>query len=111
MLTALLAFAIATWLAAVTVQYRDVRHALPFMLQAWFFVTPIIYPISVIPAKWRWIVYINPLTGIIEGIRAAVAGRGFGWSMLITSAGITAVIFAAGIYGFRRTERTIADLI
>jgi lipopolysaccharide transport system permease protein len=111
LLTVLLAFGLGTWLAALTVKYRDVRHALPFILQLWMFLTPIIYPMSVVPGKWRWLMYLNPLTGIVEGIRAALAGHHFNRAALVLSGLITVIILLCSAYSFRRIEKSFADLI
>jgi lipopolysaccharide transport system permease protein len=110
-LTVLLALGLGIWLAALTVKYRDVRHALPFVLQLWMFLTPIIYPLDVVPGKWRWLMFINPLTGIVDGLRAALTGRAFDWPALSLAAVMTLLIFCAAIYSFQRIEKSFADLI
>ena len=110
-LTVLLSLALGIWLAALTVKYRDVRHALPFVLQLWMFLTPIIYPLEVVPGRWRWLMFFNPLTGIVEGLRATLTGRGFDWSALSLAALITLLIFCAAVYSFQRIEKNFADLI
>ena len=110
-LTVLLALALGMWLAALTVKYRDVRHALPFVLQIWMFITPIIYPLEVVPEKWRWLMFLNPLTGIVEGLRACLTGRGFDWTALSISAFVTLAALFAAAYAFQRIERSFADLI
>ena len=79
LLTVLLTLGLGIWIAALTVKYRDIRHALPFVLQLWMFLTPIIYPLSVVPEKWRGLLFINPLTGIVEGTRLALLGRHLNW--------------------------------
>ena len=110
-LTVLLALALGMWLAALTVKYRDVRHALPFVMQIWMFITPIIYPLEVVPEKWRWLMFLNPLTGIVEGLRASMTGRGFDWPSLSISALVTLAALFAAAYAFQRIERSFADLI
>lgn len=110
-LSIMLALGVGTWLAALMVKYRDVRHVLPFALQVWFFVTPIIYPVSVVPEGWRWLLYLNPMAGVAEGIRAAVSGRGFAWGSLAFSAAATLAVFALSVYAFNRLEKSFADLI
>lgn len=110
-LTVILALDLAIWLAALTVKYRDIRHALPFVLQLWMFATPIIYPVSVISEKWRWLMYLNPLTGIIEGIRSSLTGRPFNWTAIAFSAGITLLTMPLAIKAFHRVEKSFADLI
>src|SRR5262249_17744308 len=74
-LLALLALAFGLWLSALNVKYRDVRYALPFGIQLLMFATPVIYPASMVPARWRWLLGLNPLTGIVEGFRSSLFGR------------------------------------
>jgi lipopolysaccharide transport system permease protein len=111
LLTVIFAFALGTWLAALTVKYRDIRHALPFVLQMWFFLTPIIYPLSVVPEKWHWLMFINPITGIVEGIRDAVAGHAINRAAIASAVIITLITLIGSAYSFRRIEKTFADLI
>lgn len=110
-LTIILAVAFSIWLAAVTVKYRDIRHALPFVIQLWMFLTPIVYPLSVVHEKWRWIMYLNPLTGIVEGMRASLTGRTFNWVAILFSIVITFVVLPISIRVFQRIEKTFADVI
>lgn len=110
-LTVLLATAIGIWLSALTVKYRDIRHALPFVLQIWMYVTPIVYPLSIVTEKWRKLMYINPLTGIVEGVRSAAVGKEFNWNAIACSVIITALVFIAAVSAFRRIEKSFADLI
>src|SRR5215470_3076972 len=81
-LTAVIALAVGMLLSALNVKYRDVRHALPFVVQLWMFVTPIIYPASIVPQRWRLLLALNPLTSVIEGYRASMFGRSFNWTGL-----------------------------
>ncbi len=106
-----LAFGVGMWLAALNVKYRDVRYALPFLIQMWMFATPIIYPLSLVPDQWRWALALNPLTGIVEGYRAALFGGTLDWGMLGISAGITLVVFFACAFVFRRMEKQFADIV
>jgi homopolymeric O-antigen transport system permease protein len=110
-LTMLLAVAIGLWASALTVKYRDVRYALPFAVQTWMFLTPIIYPVSFVPGHWRWLLVVNPLSGIIESFRAAVFGKPFNWLALSIAVAITLVLFANAMRVFRRLEREFADII
>lgn len=107
----LLAAAVGVWTSALNVKYRDVRSALPFLIQVWMFATPIIYPASIVPERWRWLLSLNPLTGVIEGFRSALFGRSFHWGDL----GATVVITIGGLtcaaYWFRRMERDFADIV
>jgi homopolymeric O-antigen transport system permease protein len=103
---------VALILAALNVQYRDVKYAIPFFIQMWMFMTPVIYPSSVIPEKWRWLLALNPMTGIIEGFRHAIVPRDdFALSTVLVSLGISTLVFAVGYVWFRRTERAFADIV
>ncbi len=110
-LTALLTAGIGIWTSAINVKYRDVRYALPFFTQLWMFATPIIYPSSLIPEKWRWLLAINPLTGIIEGYRSATFGNPFDLTALFTSVVITSIVLIYSAYTFRQIERSFADIV
>jgi lipopolysaccharide transport system permease protein len=111
MLTALTASALGIWTSAVNVKYRDVRYALPFAIQMLMFLTPVIYPVSFLPARWRWLLRLNPLSGVIEGFRDAVFNRPFNWIGLAISAGVTAVLLLAAVCIFSRMEEEFADVI
>jgi lipopolysaccharide transport system permease protein len=93
------------------VKYRDVRYALPFCVQLWMYATPIIYPISFIPERWRWILLLNPLTGIIDGFRSALFGQAFHWSEFVVSTFLTLLFLIYAAYSFKRMERDFADVI
>jgi len=110
-LTTLLAIGIGMWTSALNVKYRDIRYALPFAIQLLMFATPIIYPVSIVPARWRWLLNLNPLTGIIEGYRAAFFGRPFDRPTLAASAVITLALLIYAAYYFKRMERTFADIV
>ena len=106
-----LAFSIGSWLAALNVKYRDVRYVLPFLTQMLMFATPIIYPSSLVPDRWRWALACNPLTGIVEGYRAVLFGREVDWSILGISSLMTISLFFVCILLFRRMEKQFADII
>ncbi|MEP7076800.1 MAG: ABC transporter permease [Acidobacteriota bacterium] len=110
-MTALFATGVGALLSALNVKYRDIRYALPFFVQLGLFVTPIIYPSSLVPEKWRWLLMINPLAAQIEGYRSAFFGRPFDWPALAISLVLTIVIVVYAGYSFRRMERSFADLI
>jgi lipopolysaccharide transport system permease protein len=110
-LTTLLALGVALWTSALNVKYRDVRHALPFVIQIWMFVSPVIYPASLVPAKWRWLLDLNPMSGLITGYRSALFDRPFDWAALAASAALTLGFLAFAVWNFRRTERTFADVV
>ena len=110
-LVTLFALAVGMLLAGLTVKYRDLRYALPFLIQLWMFATPVIYPASLVPTKWRWVLELNPLTGIIEGFRSSLFARPFDWGSLVFSAVFTTILLIYAAYSFRRQERIFADLI
>lgn len=110
MLTLLLALGLGLCVSALGAKYRDVRHALPFLLYLWMFSSPIIYPSSV-AGKWRWALEFNPMTGIINGFRSALIGRPFDWSAIAISTIIVLGTLICSAYAFRRIEKTFADLI
>src|SRR5687767_478272 len=111
LLGAMLALALGLITSAATVRYRDVRHALPFLLQLWMFASPVIYPLSVVPEGWRWALALNPLTGVLEGFRASLAGTPFDWGLIIVPAVAAPVLLAVALYVFRSLEDTFADII
>jgi lipopolysaccharide transport system permease protein len=111
LMTVVLALEFGVWLSALTVKYRDIRHALPFVVQLWMFFTPIVYPLSLIPGKWRWLMYINPLTGIVEGLRAIFTAQPFNLAGLGITTAVIVVMFILSVYTFRRIEKSFADLI
>ena len=111
MLMALLALGVGLLSAAMTVKYRDLRHALPFIIQLWMFASPVIYPASVVPEKWKWLLLINPVAGIIEGFRASLTGHSFDWLQVSISAAITFALLVFSVYIFRRFEDTFADVV
>jgi lipopolysaccharide transport system permease protein len=110
-LTTLLALGVGMWMSALNVKYRDIRYALPFLIQLWMFASPIIYPASIVPERWRWALALNPLTGIIEGFRSALFGRAFDWEALALSAALTLATLIYAAYDFRRMEKTFADVV
>jgi len=111
LLTAVLALGVGMWMSGLNVKYRDVRYALPFCVQLWMYATPIIYPTSFVPERWRWLLVFNPLTGIIDGYRSALFGRPFAWWELIVSTILTLFFLIYAAYSFKRMERDFADII
>lgn len=110
-LTSLLAVGIGMWMSALNVKFRDIRYALPFAIQLGLFASPIIYPSSMVPEKWRWVMSINPLAGQIEGYRSAFFGLPTDWTSLGVSALMTFAILVYASVMFKRMERSFADLI
>ena len=111
LLMTLLALGVGLLSAALTVKYRDLRHALPFIIQLWMFASPVIYPVSVVPQRWKWLLTVNPVAGIIEGFRASLTGQQFNWLHLSISAAITLALLVCSVYVFRRFEDTFADVV
>ncbi len=107
-----LAVGVGMILSSINVKYRDVKYAIPFAVQIWLFITPIIYPTSMIPDRFKPLMCLNPLSGIIDAFRASLLhGRYIDWSSLAISVGITALVLALGTLYFHKTERTFADII
>jgi lipopolysaccharide transport system permease protein len=111
LLTALAAMGVGMWLAALNVQYRDVQHAIPFLVQVWMYATPVVYPASLVPEKWRVFFALNPLAGIIEAYRAAMLGRAVDWSLLGVSTVVIVLLLGFGAWRFARMERVFADIV
>jgi lipopolysaccharide transport system permease protein len=116
-LPALMLLALATaasvgvWLAALNVRYRDVRYVVPFVVQLWMFATPVAYPASLVPSRWRAVYGLNPMAGVIEGFRWALAGGPAPGVITLVSAAVVVVLIAGGAMYFRRLEGTFADVI
>lgn len=107
----LLALGIGTLLSAITVTYRDFTHITPFMVQIWLYLTPVVFPLSVVPERWRWVLSINPMTGFVEGFRSAFLDKPFALAPLAVSFAIAIAVLGIGIAYFERVERRFADLI
>ena len=106
------AVAVGLWLAAANVRYRDVRYALPFVTNLWLFASPVAYPASLVPERWRWLYGLNPVAGAIEGFRSALlGGGGMPLTLLAASSGMTLILLVGGLYYFARLERTFADVV
>ena len=100
------------WLTAMNVQFRDVRYAVPFLVNAWMFATPIAYPSSLLEEPWRTLYGINPMAGVVEGFRwALLATDTQPGSMVLVSAAVAVVMLVSGAYYFRRMEKTFADVV
>ena len=111
----LLAWSVAlgtgSWLAAINVRFRDVRHVVPFLVQFWLFASPVVFAMSLVPAKWRALWALNPMVGVLEGFRWSVLGTGAcPWPVLGIGQGVAAGLLISGLYFFRREERIFADV-
>lgn len=111
-LTFLCAVGVGLWFSALNVQYRDIRYVIPFLIQLWMFVSPVIYPVSLVPQNYQWVLALNPMGGLIRAYRASLLGhQPVDWLLLGISTGIIIMIFTSGMYYFRRMEKTFADVI
>jgi lipopolysaccharide transport system permease protein len=113
LLMILTATGVALWLSALSVKYRDFVYVIPFMIQVWMFASPVIYSTdAIIPEKWRWLYYLNPAAGFVEGFRWSALGRGeLSTTMLWETCAIGLLLFLSGAFFFRRVERGFADAI
>jgi homopolymeric O-antigen transport system permease protein len=112
LLAVLTALGVGLWLSALNAIYRDVRYVLPFLVQFWMFASPVAYPSTLVPAKWRWLYALNPLAGVIEGFRWSLTGRGNPpGRMLVVSSVMVVAILLGGLGYFQKMETTIADVV
>jgi len=106
------ALGVGFWLSAFNVEYRDVKYIVPFLNQFWLFLTPVVYPSSLVPEKWRVLFGLNPMAGVVEGFRWSLLGSGDGPSPMLAVSTLVAVsVFVSGIMWFCRRERTFVDVI
>jgi lipopolysaccharide transport system permease protein len=106
------AVGVALWLAAVNVSYRDVAQAIPFLTQMWLYASPVVYPAALVPEKWRILYALNPMVGVIEGVRWSLFTAGpFPLREVAMSAGVAVVVFVTGVLHFRWAERRFADIV
>lgn len=112
LLATLTATGVALWFSALGVKYRDFMYALPFLVQVWMYASPVVYPMSLIPARWQLWFALNPATGFIEGFRWSVLGTGaFDQRLLLITIAVSILSFLSGTFFFRRVERSFADVI
>ena len=112
LLAMITALAIGLWLSPLNARYRDVGHAIPFLIQLWMFASPVVYPVSLVPESWRLLYSLNPMAGVIEGFRWALLGKGSpDFTLMLVSAVVVFVLLAGGIVFFKRMERTLTDII
>jgi lipopolysaccharide transport system permease protein len=104
--------AVGLWLSALNVRYRDVGHAIPFLIQCWMYASPVVYPVSMVPERWRSLYSLNPMVGVIEGFRWALLGKASpDFGAVTTSALLVTILLLGGLVYFRHLERTFADVI
>ena len=104
------------WLAALNVRFRDINYIIPYLIQIWMYVTPVIYGSTLIPERFRFLLGLNPMTGVVEGFRWALLGRRLADAqppgpLFLASIGIALLVLVSGVIFFRRTERTFADIV
>jgi len=110
LLTIMAALGLGYTLAALTVSYRDFRYVVPFMIRSLMYVSPVIYPVSLVPEQYHWLLAVNPMAGIIDGYRSAILGKPWNVTTLAVSSAVTFVLLVFGLFYFRKTERRFADI-
>lgn len=112
LLALITAFAIGLWLSALNVKYRDINYAIPFLIQIGLFLTPVAYPLSIIPERWRLLYSLNPMVGVVEGFRWALLGQqDLSWTLMLFSGLLILGLFMGGLIYFRRMEFQFADVV
>lgn len=113
LLALITALGVGLWMSALNVLYRDIAYVMPFLAQFWMYITPVVYPASLVPEKWRFIYYLNPMTGVVEGFRWALLGTQSSLPplMMVLSVVISLVFLISGLFYFRRMERLFADMV
>ena len=112
LLALLTALGVGLWLAALNVKYRDVQYTLPFLTQLWLFITPVAYPVSIVPEQLRWLYGLNPMVGVVEGFRWALTGTTTPeWGAIAASCVVVSILLVTGVAFFSRAERTFADVV
>jgi lipopolysaccharide transport system permease protein len=111
-LAVLTALGVGLWLSALNALYRDVRYVVPFLVQFWMFASPVAYPSSLVPEKWRWLYGLNPMAGVIEGFRWALTGHGEPPSILLAASSLAVVLLVlSGLVYYHAVEGVIADVV
>lgn len=112
LMAVLTALGVGLFLSALNAMYRDVRYVLPFLVQFWLFASPVAYPSSLVPQRWRWLYELNPMAGVIDGFRWSLTGKGQAPGILLAvSASMVVLLVAAGAVYFQKMEGTIADVV
>lgn len=110
-ITLLIALGVGFFASALNAAYRDVQHVIPFLIQIWMFLTPVIYPVTAVPARFQWLILINPMAGVISAYRAVILGEAVPWCQLGISLGIAIALLTAGLVFFRNMDRYFADIV
>jgi lipopolysaccharide transport system permease protein len=112
LLAVLTALGVGLWMSALNALYRDVRYVVPFLVQFWMFASPVAYPSSLVPQRWRWLYGLNPMAGVIDGFRWAVTGRGQAPGLLLlASSAMVVLVVVGGLFFFNRMESAVADRV
>jgi lipopolysaccharide transport system permease protein len=112
LLAVMTAMAVGLWLSALNVQYRDVRYTINFLVQFWLFATPVAYPSSIIPARWRVVYGLNPMVGVVEGFRWSLLGKPESpGALVMVSTVVVIILLTGGMFYFRRMEQQFADIV
>lgn len=112
LLAVLTALGVGLWMSALNALYRDVRYVVPFLIQFWMFASPVAYPSSLVPPKWRWLYGLNPMAGVIDGFRWSLTGHGQPpGPLLLASAAAVALVLLGGLFFFQRMEGAVADRV
>jgi len=107
----LLAVGLGMWFSALNAKYRDISTALPVLLQLWMFTSPVVYPASLVPERWKLVYELNPLVGIIDGFRSSLLGLEFNWRSLFISVVVSLVLIVHSTYAFKRLDEEFADVV
>jgi lipopolysaccharide transport system permease protein len=106
------ALAVGLWCSALNVRYRDVGYIIPFLTQCWMYASPVAYPVSLVPDRWRFVYSLNPMAGVIEGFRWALLGKhGPDFGVMAASAVVVSVVLVGGMVFFKRMEKTFVDIV
>lgn len=112
LLTMILALSLALWLGPINVKFRDVKYTMPFLIQIWMYASPVAYPLSVVPERWKFLYSLNPMVGVLEGFRWSLFGANSpDFEVMGASAGFILVILVTGIIFFKKSERAFADIV
>jgi lipopolysaccharide transport system permease protein len=112
LLAVLTALGVGLWMSALNALYRDVKYVVPFLIQFWMFASPVAYPTSLVPQRWRWLYGLNPMAGVIDGFRWALTGHGQPpGPLLLASSGMVVAVVLGGLFFFQRMEGAIADRV
>jgi lipopolysaccharide transport system permease protein len=109
-LTVVASLGAAYLLSALTVTYRDFRYVVPIMIQLLMYLSPVVYPVTLLPERYRWLLGLNPMAGTIDGFRSAILGKSWNFSIVLTSAASAVLLLLIGCIYFRKTERRFADI-